>query len=313
MRENCAELFASVQDRICAALEEIDAAGRFHEDVWDRSSSPSSGRITKPGIGSGGGKTRVLEGGRIFEKAGVNFSRVEGLLPPEMSLALLQEKRETPFFATGISVVVHPLSPHVPTTHANYRYFESGEKSWFGGGADLTPYILKTEDAAHFHLTYKNILDDFDTAFYPAFKKHCDEYFYIPHRNESRGVGGIFFDYIGRDDASLIASFYPAVCRLAPAFLGAYLPIVERNKDLTWTAEEKKFQLRRRGRYVEFNLTYDRGTHFGLQTGGRIESILMSLPPEVRWDYDVKTLPGTPEAELLEVLQNPREWASLVL
>jgi coproporphyrinogen III oxidase len=279
--ERVAERYRALQADICAALEALDGKGRFTADRWERAEG-------------GGGLTRVMEEGAVFEKAGVNWSGVEGELPADFAAKLPGEGRK--FRATGVSLVLHPRSPMVPTTHANFRFLEKGDTSWFGGGADLTPYYLVREDAAHFHRTLAGACGDQ----YPRFKKWCDEYFYLEHRGETRGVGGIFFDYI--EDGFELAM------RCGAAFVPAYAPIVERRRDDAWGEAERRWQLQRRGRYVEFNLVFDRGTTFGLKTGGRIESILMSLPPLVRWDYDVQP-PGPREAELLEVLKKPVDWA----
>jgi coproporphyrinogen III oxidase len=260
-----------------------------------------------------------MEGGSLFEKAGVNFSEVHGAFDESFASRLpVGEGRD--FFATGISLVLHPLNPFVPTVHANFRYLERGSSGWFGGGTDLTPYYPYLEDAVHFHQTLKEACDRFDPAYYPRFKKWCDEYFFIKHRNESRGVGGIFFDYLTGERADdplgpgqpasagrgieFVFEFVQGVSR---AFLPAYVPIAERRMNEPYTEREREFQLIRRGRYVEFNLVYDRGTHFGLETRGRAESILMSLPPLVRWVYDYKPEPGTREAHAQEFFK-PRDW-----
>ena len=266
----------ALQDEITSALERTDGGGaRFREDRWERP-------------GGGGGRTRVLEGGRVFEKAGVNVSAVFGT------------HKEKPFFATGLSLVIHPQSPLVPTVHANVRYMIEGERAWFGGGADLTPSYLFDEDARHFHATLRAACDRHDPALYPRMKKTCDEYFRVKHRDEARGVGGIFFEE-GVEIAFVID--------VGRAVLPAYLPIVERRAPLPWTDAQRAWQEIRRGRYVEFNLVYDRGTVFGLETRGRAESILMSLPPRARWVYDHRPAPGSEEARLVEVLRQPQEWA----
>jgi coproporphyrinogen III oxidase len=282
------DYFRQLQDRICAALETADGGGRFREDRWDRT-------------GGGGGRSRVLEGGGVFEKAGVNFSLVHGELKPDFASSLPGDGLA--FVATGISLVLHPRSPRVPTVHANFRCLRRGHASWFGGGADLTPYYPVMEDVLHFHRTWKTACDAHDPVRYPRFKKWCDEYFYLPHRNETRGVGGIFFDYLTDDNEHDFA--FVRTC--GDAFIDAYVPIVERRRNDAWGERERGFQLLRRGRYVEFNLLYDRGTIFGLKTDGRVESILMSLPPEVRWAYDTKLAPGSEEAQLLDFLR-PRDW-----
>ncbi|WP_298732650.1 oxygen-dependent coproporphyrinogen oxidase [uncultured Chitinophaga sp.] len=288
-----------LQDEICGALEAIDGKAAFREDRWERP-------------GGGGGKTRVIAEGAVFEKGGVNTSVVHGALPEAMAQQF--KVNDSQFMACGISLVIHPLNPFVPTVHANFRYFELYDKdgalkdSWFGGGADLTPYYLFEEDGRHFHQAFKNACDPFGKELYPLYKKHCDEYFVNKHRNnEARGIGGIFYDYLRPDanrDANQLFAFSQAN---GQAFLDAYLPIVKQRKDMPYTAAHKDWQEYRRGRYVEFNLIHDRGTLFGLKTNGRIESILMSLPPRARWEYDYHPAPGTPEAMLLEYLK-PRDW-----
>lgn len=300
MKERAAQLFTAIQTKICAALEQIDGEARFHTDSWTRPDLH--------GGDGGGGETRVLSGGAVFEKAGVNFSAVQGHMSADFSTKLGGPQAETPFFATGVSLVIHPRSPMVPTTHANWRYLELGEKAWFGGGSDLTPYYLFDEDAAHFHAVLRGVCDQHNPDYYARFKKWCDTYFYLPHRGETRGIGGIFFDYLGRDDGADLEGLYRFVHDLGFAFNEQYIPIVARRKDLSFTEQQREFQLLRRGRYVEFNLLYDRGTHFGLQTAGRIESILMSLPPLVRWEYCPTVAPGSPEERLLTVLREPRAW-----
>ncbi len=302
MKDRAAQLFQDVQAHICRGLEQIDGTATFKSDEWTRTDIR--------GAQGGGGVTRILANGAVFEKAGVNFSKVQGHMSPEFAAKLGAPREETPFFATGVSLVIHPRSPMVPTTHANWRFLELGDRRWFGGGSDLTPYYLEDEDAVHFHTVLKTVCDNHSPQYYPRFKKWCDEYFYLPHRRETRGIGGIFFDYIGRDDGADFEQVYPFVKDLGFAFTEQYLPIVERRKDTPFTDEEKKFQLLRRGRYVEFNLLYDRGTHFGLQTGGRIESILMSLPAVVHWDYCPTVAPGSREEYLIKTLENPREWVS---
>lgn len=289
MRSQTQEFFLYLQDKICRALEEVDGEARFREDKWQRE-------------GGGGGRTRVMEEGAVFEKAGVNFSAVEGLMSEEFAKKIeLGEGRD--FFATGISLVLHPRNPYAPTVHANFRYLEKGDARWFGGGADLTPYYPFREDARHFHLKLKEACDKHDPGHYPRFKKWCDEYFFLKHRNETRGVGGIFFDYLQGDMESLFAFVKDA----GEAFLPAYLPIVERRIHHDYGEREREFQLIRRGRYVEFNLVYDRGTIFGLETRGRTESILMSLPPLARWVYDYKPEPDSPEAEAWTYFK-PQDW-----
>jgi coproporphyrinogen III oxidase len=300
MRDRAVKLFHDLQERICSRLTEIDGQKTFMVDQWTRDNLD--------GQDGGGGITRVISDGAVFEKGGVNTSVVYGHLPVEMSKRLVGSEKESPFFATGVSLVIHPFSPMVPTVHANFRYLEVEDKAWFGGGADLTPYYLFEEDALHFHQTIKAACDLHSLEFYSKAKKRCDEYFYLPHRKETRGVGGIFFDYLGKDEPKRIEDYFKFVSMLADAFLPAYEPIVFRCKDLPWGEKEKKFQLLRRGRYVEFNLIFDLGTQFGLKTGGRTESILMSLPPVVNWDYDAQVELGSREYELLEILKNPRDW-----
>ena len=280
----------SLQAEICGALEQLDGSGRFREDEWERP-------------GGGGGRSRILEEGAVFEKAGVNVSAVYGELSEAFASRMPGEGRA--FFAAGISLVFHPRSPLIPTTHANLRYLEHGPKAWFGGGADLTPYYLFDEDAAHFHRTLKDACDRHGADRYPRFKKWCDEYFWLRHRGEARGVGGVFFDNLEGD----LERELRFVQDLGRALLPAYLPIAERRRGLPYSPEERGWQEIRRGRYVEFNLVYDRGTTFGLETQGRVESILMSLPPRVRWVYDHQPAPGSEEARLVEVLRAPREWA----
>jgi len=288
-RRQAASFFQDLQDHICQALEAIDGH-KFQEDLWQRE-------------GGGGGRSRVLADGGVFEKAGVNFSEVFGQMAPEFAAQIPGVGRD--FTATGISLVLHPRNPLVPTVHANFRFLTKGEKQWFGGGSDLTPYYPHRADVIHFHKTWNAVcLRHPPPVDYARFKKWCDEYFFLPHRNEARGVGGIFFDYLVGDFQRL----FTFVQDCGRAFLDAYLPIVQRRKDEPHTSEERAFQEFRRGRYVEFNLLYDRGTIFGLKTGGRVESILMSLPPVVRWHYNYQSQPGTREAELYEFLK-PREWA----
>ncbi len=298
MREQMIDLVHGVQDDICAAIAEVDGQP-FHEDTWERE-------------GGGGGRSRVLQDGNVFEKAGVNVSVVYGELSPQAAREMGggQKIEDLSFFATGVSLVFHPHNPMAPTVHANFRYFERGDGSepgswWFGGGADLTPSYLFEEDAVHFHQTFKDACDKHHPDYYPRYKKWCDEYFYIPHRQECRGVGGIFFDDLHEPGHKESFKF---VSDCANAFIPSYLPIINRRKDLEYTEDQKKWQQLRRGRYVEFNLVYDRGTKFGLRTAGRIESILMSLPLTSRWQYDHHPDNGTPEAEMLEVLKNPRRW-----
>jgi len=285
------QFFESLQTNICRTLEAVDGTAHFQEDAWRHPDG-------------GGGKTRVLNNGKVFEKAGVNFSAVKTQLSEKLAARLKVQPQ--PAFATGISLVLHPESPMIPTVHMNLRYFElANGDAWFGGGADLTPYYLFEEDARHFHHVQKNVCDAFDPSCYPRFKASCDEYFFLKHRNETRGIGGIFFDY----EREQREQFFEFVQNAGNAFLEAYRPIVDRRKNEPFGKREREWQLIRRGRYVEFNLLYDRGTLFGLETGGRTESILISLPPEVKWAYNHEPEPGSREASLLEVLRKPRAWA----
>jgi len=287
-RERTESYLKDLQDRICRELETLDG-GTFREDLWTRE-------------GGGGGRTRVLEQGGVFEKAGVNFSAVAGNLPQEFA-DKIPRGTGTAFFATGVSLVLHPVNPMVPTVHANFRYLEKGDAAWFGGGMDLTPYYPHAEDAIHFHRTIKNACDPHDPALYPKFKAWCDEYFFLKHRGETRGIGGIFFDYLDGDREKDFAF----VRSVGDAFLNAYVPIAEKRRGESFTEHNRQYQLYRRGRYVEFNLLYDRGTIFGLETRGRTESILMSLPPLARWVYDFKPEPGSLEEKNMEFFK-PRDW-----
>jgi len=289
LKDQVVEWVHSLQLEIIRALEAYEPEIRFGDTNWERP-------------GGGGGKTRILSRGEIFEKAGVNTSVVFGELSPLMSEKLQVKSKD--FFATGISLVIHPRSPKIPSVHANFRYFEQPDRAWFGGGTDLTPYCISEEDFVHFHQVLKEACDTYAADSYEKFKKRCDEYFYLPHREETRGVGGIFFDYQTGD----LQRFFEFVKRCGGDFVKAYLPIVDRNHDKPFSDREKKFQLLRRGRYVEFNLLYDRGTLFGLQTKGNTESILMSLPPEVHFDYTPDLVSNNEERQLLEWLKHPRSW-----
>ncbi len=285
-----------LQDRICQALEQADGQARFAEDAWTRAEG-------------GGGRTRVLAEGAVFEQAGVNFSRVSGDTLPPSATAHRPQLAGGSFVATGVSLVIHPRNPYVPTSHANVRYFEARKPGvepvwWFGGGFDLTPYYPFDEDVKHWHRVARDLCAPFGHDVYPRYKQWCDEYFFNKHRNEERGVGGLFFDDLDEGGFERCFDFMQAV---GEGFLDAYIPIVERRKDTPWGEREREFQLYRRGRYVEFNLVYDRGTLFGLQSGGRTESILMSLPPRVRFAYNYQPEPGSPEARLADYLQ-PRDW-----
>ncbi|MDN2660071.1 oxygen-dependent coproporphyrinogen oxidase [Neptunomonas sp. CHC150] len=287
----------SLQDSICDALAEADAKQMFVEDAWERPSG-------------GGGRTRVISEGGIFEKGGVNFSHVFGESMPASATAHRPELAGRSFQAMGVSLVMHPCNPYIPTSHANVRFFiaeKEGEDPvwWFGGGFDLTPYYGNDEDCRHWHQTAKNACEPFGEDIFPRYKQWCDDYFHIKHRDEPRGVGGLFFDDL--NELGFEKSF-ALMQSIGNAYLDAYLPIVERRKAAPFGEREREFQAYRRGRYVEFNLVYDRGTLFGLQSGGRTESILMSLPPDVKWGYDWHPEPGTPEAELYTRYLTPRNW-----
>ncbi|MEE8428540.1 MAG: oxygen-dependent coproporphyrinogen oxidase [Gammaproteobacteria bacterium] len=286
----------ALQDRFWEAFQDFEPGVAFREDLW-RSEQ------------GGGGRSRILENGQVLEKAGINFSHVYGLQLPASATASRPELVGRRFHAMGVSVVVHPRNPYVPTSHANVRYLQAdGEDNavwWFGGGFDLTPYYGFDEDAVHWHSAARNACQPFGADVYPRFKQWCDQYFFLTHRNESRGIGGLFFDDLNDWGFDRCFEFLQSV---GDHYLPAYLPILERRKDLPFADRERKFQLYRRGRYVEFNLVYDRGTLFGLQSDGRTESILMSLPPLVSWCYDWHPEPGSPEARLYEEFLKPRDW-----
>ncbi len=300
IKQNWIEYVHDLQDRICIALEEADGKERFIEDAWERPEG-------------GGGKTRVISNGNVFEKGGVNTSVVYGEVTDLMRNQLKINGHS--WFACGLSLVIHPYNPFVPTVHCNYRMFElyneAGEviDRWFGGGTDLTPYYLFEEDAKHFHQTYKNVCDSFDDSFYPKFKEVCDNYFVNWHRNEERrGIGGIFYDY-QRPDVEKDVDFWMNFGKACgDAFIQAYIPIVEKRKNTSFETKHKHWQEIRRGRYTEFNLVHDRGTLFGLKTNGRIESILMSLPPTVRFEYNYQPEPGSEEDKLLQACLHPKDW-----
>jgi coproporphyrinogen III oxidase len=302
VRDSAEALARRTQDAVCEAVEAAEQRRRcFRRELWTRA-------------GGGGGESRTLRGGRAFESAGVNVSVVHGFLPAELTelTGTAQQAGSVRFWATGVSVVIHPRNPMVPTMHANYRYFELQRAPdtapcawWFGGGSDLTPSYLFEQDARHFHGVLRAACDAHDSAYYPLFKEQCDKYFLLPHRGECRGVGGIFFDRLADRSPRAVLAF---VASCADAIVPAYFPIVERRLDQPFTRRHRSWQGLRRGRYVEFNLLYDRGTHFGLRTGGRTESVLMSLPPVAHWD-DRPPREGSPEATLVDVLRRPREWA----
>ena len=313
----------NLQSQICNSLEALDGTGKFKEDSWERPEG-------------GGGRSRILQNGTIFEQGGVNFSEVWGSHLPASILSRRPEAAGHKFYATGVSLVLHPKNPYVPTVHLNYRYFEAGPIWWFGGGIDLTPYYPFAEDAVHFHSTLKQACDAHHPDYYRVFKPWCDEYFYLKHRQENRGIGGIFFDYqdgegqlyrgSSSDSPAAIVSnkvgtpkprsweeIFAFVGTCGESFITAYLPIVERRRLMKYGEHQRNFQLYRRGRYVEFNLVYDRGTLFGLQTNGRTESILMSLPPLVRWEYGYQPKANTPEAQLYDTFLKPQNWANGVV
>ncbi|MBI3883095.1 MAG: oxygen-dependent coproporphyrinogen oxidase [Sphingobacteriales bacterium] len=305
IKETWINYIHDLQDRICIALELADGSAKFIEDAWQRPEG-------------GGGKTRVIANGNVIEKGGVNTSIVYGDVTDLMRTQLKIDGAK--WFACGLSLVIHPSNPFVPTVHCNYRMFELyNEKDevidrWFGGGTDLTPYYLFDEDAIHFHLAYKNACDSFDRSFYPKFKKVCDDYFVNTHRNnERRGIGGIFYDYQradanGNRDVDFWINFGK---RCGDSFMLAYIPLIEKRKNTPYTPAHKYWQEIRRGRYTEFNLVHDRGTIFGLKTNGRIESILMSLPPTVRFEYNYQPLPGSEEDKLLQVCLHPKDWLGI--
>lgn len=290
--KNLAADLRAMQDRICGAMTAMDGM-EFISDEWEREEG-------------GGGVSRVLENGRLLEKAGVMFSAINGTAIPPV---VLKENPDiapgTPYFATGVSLIFHPLNPHVPTVHFNVRYFELGDVYWYGGGMDLTPYYPRREDCIHFHRTIKNCCDRYDRGYYPRFKEECDGYFYLPHRKEARGIGGIFFNYL-KDERGRTREF---ILALGQALLDSYLPLVEKLRDTPYGERERAFQCHRRGRYVEFNLLYDQGTMFGLQSGGRTESILVSMPPVVNWSYNWRAEDNSPESLLVSEFLTPQDWA----
>ncbi len=299
MKNKFYQYIQTLQDQICKGLEDIDGKATFREDLWSRPEG-------------GGGRTRVIENGAIFEKGGVNISAVHGQLPDTMQQMF--GVGDADFFACGLSLVIHPKNPMIPTVHANWRYFEmynsQGDiiNQWFGGGQDLTPYYLFEEDAVHFHQVCKKACDKHHPNFYYDYKKKCDAYFWNAHRQEARGIGGLFFDYLKATDTQTMQDWYNFVTEVGNSFLEAYLPIVKKRQNLSYTAFQRTWQEIRRGRYVEFNLVHDKGTLFGLKTNGRIESILMSLPPHVQWVYDHQPEKDSEEAKLIEVLKHPKDW-----
>ena len=295
MKEQVTAYLKNLQDSICASLEAADGLSKFREDLWEHHSG-------------GGGRSRVIENGNVIEKGGVNFSGVEGQTSEALMKQLnLSEKAD--YFATGVSIVLHPKSPMMPIIHMNIRYFEmSNGICWFGGGIDLTPHYVVDEDARWFHQQLKNVCDKHDPKYYPKFKNWADDYFFIPHRQETRGVGGIFYDYLKPTNETEKAHFFAFMQEIGNAFAPIYTHFMAKNKDLPFSENEKNWQLLRRGRYVEFNLAWDRGTKFGLETNGRTESILMSMPPFAQWIYDFKANPNSPEQNTLDLLKKGIDW-----
>lgn len=294
-KNNIASEYQTIQDEICVALEQLDGKSKFVEEHWERE-------------GGGGGRTRIIQQGNVIEKGGVNFSAVHGKLPEAIKKSFGVD--EDDFFATGVSIVLHPNNPHVPIIHMNIRYFELNEQiRWFGGGIDLTPHYVIPEDARYFHQSMKDVCDRHHPDFYPDFKKWADDYFYIRHRKETRGIGGVFYDKLTPTKTGLTdQQLFDFSCDLGRTFAPVYSALVNKHRDQQYNQREKDWQLLRRGRYVEFNLVYDAGTRFGLETDGRIESILMSLPLQANWFYDFKTEPNSPEQATLDLLKKGVNW-----
>ena len=297
--------FQTLQDNICQAIEIEDGLGKFQEDLWEHHSG-------------GGGRTRLIQNGNVIEKGGVNFSRVEGEVHPRLRAQMnLNDDDDCRFTATGVSIVMHPKNPNVPIIHMNVRYFELNNGTcWFGGGIDLTPHYVVKEDAQQFHQTLKMVCDKHHESFYPKFKTWADDYFFIQHRNETRGIGGIFFDYLKPNEAGNSQSLsktqlFEFVKAVGESFAPIYTSLMAKHKNETFTEAQKQWQFLRRGRYVEFNLVWDRGTKFGLETNGRTESILMSLPPQANWEYNLIPEPGTAEAETIALLRKGVHWTDL--
>ena len=299
MKDQFYNFIRGLQDKITKELESIDGKAKFNEDLWERSEG-------------GGGRSRIIENGNVIEKGGVNISAVDGPLPESMQKYFNVNKVD--FFACGLSLVIHPFNPMIPTVHGNWRYFEMYDKKgniidqWFGGGQDLTPYYIFEEDVKHFHQSCKNVCDHFHPDYYSEFKTMCDNYFFNHHRDEARGVGGLFFDYLKKDKDFSLEDRFDFVTAVGKSFLDAYMPILKKRMKHRFTQAQKNWQEIRRGRYVEFNLIHDKGTLFGLKTNGRIESILMSLPPKVQWLYNHKPKEGSEEKKLLDVLKKPKKW-----
>jgi len=294
-KERIAETYKTIQDEICRGLEELDGGAKFAEELWNRE-------------GGGGGRTRVIQNGDILEKGGVNFSAVHGKTPEKVKKYFGTDEED--FFATGVSIVIHPNNPWVPIIHMNIRYFELSEQvRWFGGGIDLTPHYVVEEEARFFHNKMKEVCDRHHPSFYPDFKAWADRYFFIKHRGESRGIGGVFYDRLMPEKAGLSADrIFDFSCDLGRVFVPTYAELVNKNRAKSYSQREKEWQLLRRGRYVEFNLIYDAGTRFGLETNGRIESILMSLPAQANWAYDFRPEPGSPEEKTLSLLRGNPDW-----
>ena len=297
MQAEVAEWFIKLQDQICTGLEKTDSGSRFKEDIWERP-------------GGGGGTSKVFSNGKIIERGGVNFSAIHGDVPDFLRSQLSNRPKETydSFFATGVSIVIHPLNPAVPIIHMNVRYFELGNISWFGGGIDLTPHYINKEDAVFFHNRLQSMCNKHNSSYYPDFKRQADDYFFIKHRNETRGIGGIFFDQLEADGNISIQERFNFVKDTGEVFLPLYLELIRRNKDKKYSDKEILWQRLRRGRYVEFNLVYDKGTKFGLETNGRIESILMSLPPMAQWENNYQPEKGSPEEMTIGLLKKGINW-----
>lgn len=294
-KEHIASVYQQIQDEITSALEALDGKAKFQEELWERE-------------GGGGGRTRIIQNGDILEKGGVNFSAVHGKLPEPIKKAFGVDEDE--FFATGVSIVIHPNNPHVPIIHMNIRYFELNEQiRWFGGGIDLTPHYVLEDDARFFHQAVKNVCDKHHSNFYKEFKTWADNYFFIKHRNETRGIGGVFYDKLTPEKTGLTYDqIFDFSCDLGRIFAPTYTELVNKHRNQPFTPREKDWQLLRRGRYVEFNLVYDSGTKFGLETNGRIESILMSLPTQANWFYDFKAEPDSAEQKTLDLLKKDIQW-----
>ncbi len=297
-KESIETYFLNLQDEICRGLEKADGKGKFEEDLWERPEG-------------GGGRTRIIATGNVIEKGGVNFSAVHGPCPDFLKKeAGIKEHENSSFYATGVSLVIHPANPMIPIIHMNVRYLKAGNLEWFGGGIDLTPHYIFEEDATFFHQYLKKVCDEHNSSYYSEFKKWADDYFYIPHRNETRGIGGIFFDRLSATDSINIEERFKFVQSAGNSFLSIYLPLIEKNRNKTFSEANRQWQLLRRGRYVEFNLVYDRGTKFGLLTNGRTESILMSLPNVASWEYANTPAKESLEEKTLQLLKKGINWTS---